>query len=542
MAFFKTERGRLERIHISNDELDGAGVTGEPIVSEIIDYADGNQRTHVLNKYAQRFCERITKRNSGEVGSDADTYYSDPVLAATAAVDSGKLEVVDIGTMTKIKRIVASLSRDAEYIFTNENGEPVDEFEADIQEAREAGQYLLKLKRADELAVTCGASALLVQTLGARLSYQPIPSNQIYIAHAAEIKEGDDYRPADSLDLEEASVVVIQLGAASSSTWNFVAYYPRSDVYPKGRMVKYESAQWYEIPEAEAQGAVEHYDRADEIANPLTVLQDSAQDWGIPEIPVVLWYGTADGIGSELIPTDDNLFENDKEINLSECRLMTAAIKSATGVIVFSTELGGSPVMPDNLSEGLVALKPGQSLNVLNVPGANSAALDNVTERLTAYISEAYGVPSYKISIGKNTQIPSGVALVEMNKPEANYRRDRANTNAANVSRIFNIERGLAAIDNDDPSFGAGIKQTWVVNDPTYTQTEAEIQAAIKEDIALGVIDKRAAVRMRVDGMESATDEQIDTYLASLVAATAAAPRAIGRFGGAVEAGWANTP
>jgi hypothetical protein len=363
-----------------------------------------------------------------------------------------------------------------------------------------------------------------------------MPANQIYIAHAAEIYENDVLRPADSLNLEEASVVVLMLSVASSSTYNFVAYFPRSDMYPKGRMVKYEASMWYQIPEVGNEGANDHMDAAEEVANPLTVLQDDAQNWTIPEIPVVLWYGSPDGAGSSLLPVSTNLYENDKELNLAECRLLTGGVKSATGIIVFSNELGGSPIMPDNLSEALVQLKPGHALNVLHVPGANVTALDGVVEKLGAYISEKYGVASYKLSVGGNTNIPSGVALVELNKPETKYRQGRADMNRAGMDKIFQIEKGLAAIDNEDPNFGAGITQTWTVNDPTFTQTEAEIQAAIKEDIALGVIDKRGAVRARVPSMENATDEEVDAYLETLLVVAPAPQAGTGRFGAAVQA------
>jgi hypothetical protein len=393
MPLLQTERGKLIRQSIPLTELKDSEVTGLPVVSEIVDYSDDNERPYILAKYAQRYCERIQKADSGEVGSAEDTYYSNPVLAAKAAVDTGKFEVVTLGTLTKIKRIVASLNRDTEYQYVDEAGQEVEDFQQDIEQSRAQAGFLMKLGRTDELAVVSGSAGMLVQQLGSQMDYQPLQSNQIKVVHAESIMEGDSERPTNTLDIEEASLVVLQMSAASGLASNYVAYFPRSDEYPKGRMVKYTANNWYEIPIVGADGSVDHRDAGDEIANPLTVLQDTAQDWTIPEIPVSLWQGSVNGAGSELLPTYTTLYEQDKEINLAASRQMFAGVRSATGIIVFSTELGGSPVVSDNLGEGLSMLKPGQSLNVLSVPGINQKYLMDTIKDTVAFLSESYGVP-----------------------------------------------------------------------------------------------------------------------------------------------------
>ena len=535
MAILQTEREKLTRYHIPLTELKGAEVTGLPVVSEIVDYSDGNERSYVLEKYAKRYCERITKRKSSDSSDTDDLFYSDPVLAAKAAVDTGKFEVVTLGTLTKIKRIVASLNRDVEFSYVNEAGDEDEQFAKDMQETRQAGAFSLKLGRMDELAVVSGAAGAVVQQLGSKLDYQPLQSNQIKIVHATDIMEGDNDRPTNTLDIEEASLCVLEMSPASGMAYNYVAYFPRSDEYPRGRMVKYESTNWFDIPEIGAEGAQDYYE-GEEIANPLTVLQDESKDWTVPEIPVVLWQGTVDGVGVELLPTNTTLYEQDKEINLAASRQLFAGIRSATGVIAFSTELGGSPIISDNIGEATSMLRPGQSLNILSVPGSNTTALMDAVEKNIAYLGESFAVPAYKLTVSQNTQVPSGVALVELTKPESQYRQTRANINRQNMDRIFRIERGLAARANGNPAYGAGIKQIWTVKDPAVTYSDIEKLDILLREKQAGIIDEREIVRQRLPQFADATDEEIDLYLDGLRKAPAAPPAGTGRFGRAVQA------
>jgi hypothetical protein len=503
----KTEKQMLTRGQVQ--DLEQSVVTGDSIVDTIVNYIDGGQRLEVQRLYGTRYCRRITK------DKDGNTYSADPTPATQAAVDANLFEIIVLETMNKIIREVADLNTDTEYAYASEDGEELDEFAADMQQARADGDYLLKLGRVDELSVATGSSGMLIQVLGSKLDYQPLASSQIKIVFADQIMDGDTWRPTNTLDIEEASIVVVELSESKNNAKDrvFVAIFPRSEMYPKGRMVKYEGTDWAAIPNVGHADANDHMDSAEEVANPLTVLQNDSKDWTRPEIPVVLWRGTTNGIGKELLPTSEVLFQQDKEINLSACRALTAGIKSATGVIVLNTEVGGSPVMPDQVAEGITQLKAGQSLNILSVPAINADRLMASIESIIAFLSESFGVPNYKLTINNNLAAMSGEALIQLNRTEMEMRQRRADINRGNVDRIFNIEMALAAIDNDDQTFGNRIKQAWIVGSEGVIKSDLVVIEETERLKAVKAIDERGVVRALIPEFTDATDEAIDEYL-----------------------------
>jgi len=316
MSFLDIEQQRIERLSVS--DFKDSAVTGGSCVSEILDFCDGGSQYQVLVKMAERFCTRIERRKDwreDEAASDDDgLYYANPIIAARAAVKAKLFEVTTTDIMQKIVRYVGSLAQDTEYQFVNDNGDEVEDFAADIKAARKAAGFLLKLGRVEEMAVPCGCVGVLIQQLGTTLDYQPIPSNKLWVVHGGSIIDeslgrDNELRPTNRLDLEEASVVVVELGCKGDNRFEFVAYFPRSTDWPNGRQVKYISSEWHMVPDVDAQGDghVEHYNNAGEIDNPLTTLQEVSGDYSIPEIPIVIWRGTPSGIGKELIPTTPSL-------------------------------------------------------------------------------------------------------------------------------------------------------------------------------------------------------------------------------------------
>jgi hypothetical protein len=458
-------------------------------------------------------------------------------MAPQAAIENNLFEIVGTEYYQKIVRYTGSLAQDTEYVYTTGETEDGDldrdeEFTGEITEARVDGGFQQKLSRLDELSVGSGSSVMMVQILGSKLDYQPIPVNQIWVAYNGSITENDVERPANSLDIEEASVVVIMLEAGDRN--KYVAFFPRSDKYPQGRQVTYFSRTWHNIPpEGEDPEATEATDNSGAIANPLTVLQDRSKDWTIPEIPVVVWTGTTKGIGTTLLPYDEALYNTCLELDLSASRSMTSLNRSATGTLIFTSEPGSSPVWSDNLGEGTTLLKPGQSATMLNLPPQGGEALMDGVERMGAMIGDAYGVPGYLLATGDSAQVPSGTALMELNQPAAKMRRKRAELNRAAMQRIFDVERGLAAIDNDDPGYAANVRQQWIVHDMAYVKTDEQRLTEAKLELELKVKGQRELVREHVDGMDNATDEQVDEYIAGLKLAAAPAPPALGRFSAA---------
>ena len=538
MPFLRQKTGKLTRYHIP-DLSDKVAITGTSNVSTMVDYLDGNYKQHIAAGLIRRYAHRITKNPDAvtiDNGSpDDQVYYSELQLGPKAAIEAGLFEILGTEYYQKISRHAASLSSDIEFEFVTEGGADADEFGTELLAARDAAGFRQRLGRCDEIAVATGSACMHVQVLGGKFVYTPVPANMVWFAYANGVVEDDEDRAVDMLNIEEASVVVVQLDSGENNT--YVAYFPRSDMYPRGRMVKYEAKRWQDIPSPwDGRNAVEATDNAGEIANPLTVLQDDSGDYTRPEVPVIPWIGTIKGIGTSIIPVDSALYNTCVELDMSLSRAFTSLNKSATGNLIFTTEKGASPVWADNLGEGVNMLKPGQSAIMLNLPPAGGEALLTGVEKGGAMIGDSYGVPDYLLAVGDSVNVPSGAALMELNQPAAKMRRKRADINTGNMDRLFKVEVSLAAIDNEDPSFGAGIEQKWIVKDMSYVKTDEQRLNEAKLAKELKLKGQRELIRDYVEGMENASDEQIDAYIADLKLDAAPAAPALGRFSAATQA------
>jgi hypothetical protein len=529
MSFLQIEQGRLTRLHI--EDVKNRAVSGGEKVSTMLDYLDGGAHPQILKKMALRYCRRIERdpdwQSDGAEPQNNGLYFANPILSAQAAVEAGLFEITTIDAYQKITRYVANLTQDTSYKYYDESGNEWDGSE-DIEQAREDGGFNLKLARCDEISVATGCCGFMPQQLGSSMDYQPIQSNRLWVVHADEIIDesidGENKRrPTNKLNIEEATVVVIELGSIGNGKFEFLAIYPRSNMNERGRHVKYTASKWSDIPDVGIVGASEHYNKAGEIDNPLTTLQETNQNWEAPEIPIVIWYGVPVGVGSKLLPTMDALYETCLELDLGNSRALTTANKSATGVTVISSELGANTIMPDNLGEGMNQLGSGNAMNIISIPGANVETLQRVVETQAAFLAEAYGMPSHMVKVSDGNMVHSGTALVQMTQVANRMRMKRAEINRTAMARIFEIEKGIAAISRDEADYGIGIRQEWEVEPMTYVKTDMERfeEAAFKQN-QLKIAGQREHVKAFVPGIE--TDEQVDTFVEELKLPVAPAP------------------
>jgi hypothetical protein len=260
----------------------------------------------------------------------------------------------------------------------------------------------------------------------------------------------------------------------------------------------------------------------DEIANPLTVQQDESGDPTQPEIPVAIWRGSSNGIGSELMPVDSALYEQAKEIDLGMSRIMNAGLKADRGSWVVERAQGAPPLRSQPMDEGINALEPDQSLSVVSVPSSNVAEGREVVEAAAQYVASANGVPSYEVSVGTKQQIPSGVALLEMAKPANNLRQTRWTINRDNMDRIFEIEKALASMENGTET-GAGVDQVWEVGPFQISETEMERLQILKELKGMGIKDN-ADILIEIDESVDSR-EDAERVLSELTPAAPAQPQ-----------------
>ena len=514
----KEKSGKLVRSSVT--EVEKKTSTGLTIAGDIRSYLDGNTQPAIAAKMAARYCSRISKAEDGSV------YNADPVEAMRAAVDAGMFEIISTGILRKIVVNTANLTNETDFDYIDDAGNELDEFKTDMIEVREAGNFKNVIQSLDQLSVACGSAVLFVQVLGSKFSYRVISPENVYITYADNIEDSDSIRAVDNKSINDATSVIIKLDKMSANESSYVAFYGRSNAYPRGRMVRYVSNSWKDVPAVNSDNAIEHYDRAGEIGNPFTILQDDAKDYTLPEYPIAVWYGGSSEI-NEILPVNSELYESALEIDLANSRVLLASLKSATGMVVFSRELGASPVVPDNLGEGVSILGAGQSLNVLSVPAVNSDVAGKLVADNMAMLAEANGLPSYKLAMSKMTQVPSGVALEELDRPAQQTRQRRADINRHSMNRIFEIEMCLAKIDNDDVTFGNGIRQIWTVN-PLNHKTEIDLLNEAKMLKELEIADRKEIAKHVLPKIE--TDEQAEAYIAELEETEEEPQPQLGRF------------
>jgi hypothetical protein len=493
MAFITTEPAPLTRVHI--DKLSEATDTAPPITSTMVDSLDGNNRIYIEEKMAERYAQYITKGKDEVTGIETQWIAKDNA-AKNAAIQYGLFEICGLFTYNNIIREKATLfTLGADYEYDGSNAET---FAEDIEAAREMANRDLAMGRVDELSVAVGSSCVLVQVLGSKLDYQAIPRDKIWVAFADQITEGDKLRPTNTMNIEEATAIVIQLSAPEmDGTSSFVAYYGRSDKYPNGRQVKYTAQQWDDIPDVDESENVEFEDymAGEEIANPMTYFQTTESgDAVTPEYPVAIWSGSTTGYGSDLLPITDGLYHQTLELDLGSSRVLMSAVKSARGVFAVSRDEASSNVIPDAADEGVVMFEMGQQLSTHSIPGTNIKEAMAVLEKMAAFTSVAFGVPSYRLGLSA-AAVESAAALRELNKPLIRDRQSRVALNRSNVSRIFDIERILASMENGEAT-GKDITETWIPHDMKFEKTDLEV-----------LNEKKLQLEMEVTHLEKVAEE-----------------------------------
>ena len=495
MNFLNTTQRRLIRQDIS--DANAVIVTGPSNASTIVDYLDGNMQRAIANKMGSRYTQTIIKDN------EKGNYYGDPMQAAKAAIDLGLFEIIPTGIFQKITNFVASLSQSSVFTYKSD-GVIDDDFKESIATERDRGSFGLKLSRADAISVAVGSSAIHVQLLGNTLNYQVYSPDCVLIVFNNTIEDGGVLRTTNLNNINEASSVTLLLSSTTNKN-QYVTYFGRSQRYPQGRLVRYRAKNWLTTPDPGDNVDYEHLTNTGELCNPFTLLQDVNGLNNETEYPVSIWYGNNNDTSDGLLPVNKDFYDTAVELDLANSRTMTSAMKTATGMVVFSKEAGASSADPGNLGEGVVKLKQGQSINIMSLPAANADTANKIITNNMAMVSETYGMPSYRLDMSKMASVPSGAALRELDKPANDYRQYRHEVNKTSMHRIFEIERNIARIDRDEPYYAEGTEQTWIVKDIEHETPQDKLNV-IQGALTTGIMAKKEAVKSFYDDVK--TDEE----------------------------------
>jgi hypothetical protein len=517
MTLIDINTEKITRLYI--DDLEGL-FEGDPDrdqASTILNYHDGNDVTHIKWKMAERYATEVRKEKNSTTG-EIESNVVKTRAAQVAAINNNLFEVSPRGMTRKIASNVATLSENSEFEYNDE------QFQLDIEESRERGQFGLMFSRLDEISVVVGSSVFLLQVNNGDFQYQPTTPDKVWVIFGDEFKIGEDLESADPIPVDKLKIDHAQCVIVQTDKDRYAAYFGRSTKYENGRLVQYEASSPFAIPEIGVEGANDLLlgdDDYSSVHNPLTVWQDDTGDYTTPEYPIEIWQGTTAGIGKELMPVQTNLYELSKEIDLASSRVLMASNKSAVGSWFFTNEGGASPNQPTSFDEGVKKLEAGQSAMVLTVPSSNIDVANKNIMSIIASLGDSYAVPQYQLSLDANVQVPSGTALMELNRPQVKFQNKRKDINDTAMDRIFQIEKALAGIENGSP-VGDGVEQTWILKPTDIFKTDIEMLTEAQQKISLGIADK-ATVLADIDGVTvEEAQEEIDALVVAPVANTTA--------------------
>lgn len=501
MTILEINTDPISRVYVNDPESQFEEQPDRDLATTMMDYHDGNDVKHIKQKMAERFATEITVTENDQ----GEKLYNQVKTkqAQLSAIKNDLFEIDVRGICRKITNNVATLSENSIFEYTDE------QFQEDIAESRERGDFGMMFGRLDEISVMVGSSVMLVQICNNDYQYQPITPDKVWIVYGEEIVVNDKTVPVDPFNIEHAQSVTIQLDDEQ-----FATYIGRCDKHPNGRFVKYESKEWHNIPDIGDNDTDDYMlgdDEYSEVANPLTVLQDDTGDYTTPEYPIITWQGTTQGIGKYLLPVQTSTYEMCKEIDLSSSRASMSANKNARGFIAYTNEGGVLANQGATDDEGVQNLSPGQSVMILTVPAGNiQVANDTINMRIKS-LADSWSVPQYNLAIDTAT-VPSGTALMETNRPQIKFQNKRKDINDGQIQRLFEIEKALAGIETGS-EVGSDVEQVWLLKPADIFKTDLEIINETKELLALGLIDKANAL-VRIEGM---TTEEAQEFIDSLV-------------------------
>jgi hypothetical protein len=512
-------------------------------IDDIVSVLDGGGLGLLKRRVIDRFATEITKAdNSPEYELEINNtmtgsgWKSKIDYARAVAVNSG---LHTLSSTFGFKRICYSRATlfdyGAEYIWT-----PDGEWTGHLEDDRTAAFHDRRMARLDLLACGIGSAVCMPSASIRGLKYEPFDPGKIWVVYADEIYLDGEPATADRNDIDDASLVVLQLSDVSDDNKRkYVAMFGRSVEYPVGRMVQYYAESWHEIPDVGEAAAVEYVMSGgfqngayiDEVANPLTMYQDESRNYDSPEYPIINWQmdQTADGTG--LFPMAGTmLFDVMFDLDVEYSRDIESAGRSARGAW-----LGKDPKslgFDRSISEGESVGKRDQEVQLLSHSADNALKAAEVLRGALEQIGGAYNVPSHKITTKDSMQVASGFALQIMDSPLTNDRVMRAMINRSSMRRKFFIECAFANFVSGKTVVPLDADEMWTPKTPESAESPEERRAEIDWQLEKG-FKSIADLAMDINNLETreAALEMIERNKAENSKGTKTAPAPGGILG-----------
>jgi hypothetical protein len=432
-------------------------------------------------------------------------------------VDAGMVETLSIGFGARIVNAKATMFTEEgnRFTLTHDSVEDVDAADELLAWHRKQGGHKTALVRADKLSIQCGSSAILTSFSSGSLRYQHLSPDDVRVFFADTIEEDGVIRATDRTDIEEASLVIIRLGQVDLNLWNYLAIYGRSDEYPDGRWVTYQSSDTIEVPNLDNEQCID-YEIDGHVANPMSYWANQNPDENIPEYPIcVIYSGLTESC--EVLPTTTSLYNADIEFSRAASHTLSKSQEAAAGTIAITTnEVAQGKPLPRTLC-GHVHTIAGQDIKSIPHDSAACLASYEILRGLMVDAGASYSVPDYMIADTNsqmNREADSGIALQIKTRPLKKDRQFRISENRLSIDKMFNVEKAQIAMFADDDESAIALlsecEQEWDAGELRLPENKKEVSERLISLLDKGIIDTIAAIREYYQ-LQTDTDA-IDVY------------------------------
>jgi hypothetical protein len=484
-------------------DLNAANISqAKAIVADMVSYFN-RQTDHDQIKTAikQRYGQSIKRSKDPNSNKTVETYVKGDF---GEQVDAGLIEAIAIGFGNKVVNAKATLFTEKGQTFSlvhPEESRNTEEADKLLLANRKVGGFRTEMTRCDKKSVQTGSCAILMSFHRNHMTYQTLTAD-VFTAYFNDfITEDGQQRSVDTTDLEDASLILIRLHQVDVETWNYLAIFGRSDIYPSGRYVEFQGAQEVtQVPGPYEDGANE-FEIDGVMCNPLSHFANQPEnaDLYLPEYPIaIIKGGTTDA--EVLMPTTESLYVDSKEFDTAASHTLGASQIASRGTnAVTRTEQGMGKSLPKSL-HGDVAFESGIEFkhHQLNSVAAKDALL--VLKDLMIELASGYAVPDYMVTSEDHAiEASSGVALQVKTRPLKKDRENRIEINAIAVERVFTIEKSLikmfsTAPESDKQTLFECV-QTWEAGELKLPENKKEAAERIISLMNKGILDTIAGIR-----------------------------------------------
>lgn len=414
----------------------------------------------------------------------------------------GHIETVCIGLGHKIASAIATLFSEQTQTFALSGPNESDASAASelIWDLR-GERFVEALVQADTESIWVASMPILVEFVDGVLHYRVIDPGKVQVLFEESIESNGQTRPANMLDIEDATCVVINTGSTDDITNSYIAIFGRSQEYPDGRYVAYRSSgDGLEIPKPYADDTYDWIDKdSGEIANPLSLYANQNPDLDVPEYPIATIHS---GLvrRETLFPVSDSMLQEALEADVAASHIRATSGDNSRGTRVFvKSETGATQPVPKSLS-GEVILEDGQDLRQLNADSAAPKIAWELLQEEMVSTSLGFAVPDFYISSQDHTvEAASGVALRVRSGQLNKLRARRAELNAPAVDKIFEVEKiyvsMMADADDGAKTLLESCEQTWDPGRLESVESETEQAAAVRSLVDSGLYDTIEAIQ-----------------------------------------------